>query len=101
NVCALSTGNVYTATAGLTYNWSITGNGAIPGATNAQSVAVNAGASGSFTLSLTLIDGDCSNSCSRVVNVAYATAITAQPVSVPVCFGSTTNFTVSATGTSL
>lgn len=42
-VCPSSTGNVYTAPGGLSYVWSISGSGSIPGSTTSQTVSVTAG----------------------------------------------------------
>ena len=54
-VCASATGNVYSGPAGLNgYRWSVTGSATLSGSTTAQSVSVNAGASGTFTLTLAL-----------------------------------------------
>src|SRR5205814_1115709 len=56
-VCSNVTGNAYTAPANMTvYNWSITGNGLINGATNGVSVVVNPAGGGSFTLTLSITD---------------------------------------------
>ena len=50
-VCANSLNNVFSGPAGMTaYRWALSGSGTLSGATNAQSVSVNAAASGSFTL---------------------------------------------------
>src|SRR5439155_13498381 len=76
SVCVSTTTN-YAGPAGLTaYGWSITGNGAISGATNTQSVAVQATTAGSFTLSLTVTDtNQCSSSaCQLTVTVIDAGA---------------------------
>ena len=68
-VCSGSTGNVFTATAGMTtYNWTITGSGTIVGASNAQNVTVTAGASGSFTLTSTITaPNGCISTCMKTV----------------------------------
>ncbi|MBX2893186.1 MAG: hypothetical protein KF734_19905, partial [Saprospiraceae bacterium] len=70
-ICAGTLGNVYSGPAGMSvYAWSITGNGAINGATNAQNVTVDAGANGSFTLTLVITDADgCSSTCMKMVTV--------------------------------
>lgn len=63
---------VYTAPAGLSYAWSITGNGSIPNPSTGQTVTVTAGTTcnSSFTLSLTVTDGNnCSSNCEKTVNV--------------------------------
>ncbi len=71
-VCPSSLANVYSGPGGLTYAWSISGSGSIPGSTTSQSVAVNAGAgcNTSFTLYLTVTDANgCMSTCSKVVTV--------------------------------
>ena len=74
SVTESTTGNTYTGPAGMTsYNWSISGNGTIIGASNMQSVSVDAGAVGSFTLTLNITDGNsCSNSCMQAITVTSA-----------------------------
>lgn len=70
-VCPNSIGNHYDAPAGMdTYSWSISGNGSIPGAKNGQSVSVTAGASGSYTLTVTIAKDGCTSSCTKMVNIA-------------------------------
>ncbi|MCE7926873.1 MAG: hypothetical protein DYG98_27880, partial [Haliscomenobacteraceae bacterium CHB4] len=70
SVCANSTGNVYSAPAASSFSWSISGNGAINGASNAQNVTVDAGAAGSFTLTLVVTDANnCSSTCDKTVTV--------------------------------
>ena len=78
--CPNSTGNVFTAPAGMvSYSWSIT-NGAIIGVTNGQSVTVTAGAlcSTPVTLTLTITNANCSNTCTKTVilqdNSAWTTS---------------------------
>src|SRR3989442_4456945 len=84
------------------YNWSISGNGTVNGATNAQSVSVNPAGGGSFTLTLTITGTNgCSSTCNTTVTVNTPPAITAQPVSTAVCAGSPVSFSVTATGTGL
>jgi hypothetical protein len=57
NVCSEASDNTYSAPPGnLDYAWSISGDGTINGASNAQTVKVNAGASGSYELVLTTTD---------------------------------------------
>jgi peroxiredoxin len=53
----------------FSYSWSIGGNGAIDGAANTESILVDAGIPGSYTLSLTVSDGVCSATCSEIVTV--------------------------------
>ena len=66
-VCAGSPNNLYSGPAGLAvYRWSIAGNGTLSGVTNAQSVNVNGGSSGNFTLTLTLTNASgCASTCSK------------------------------------
>ncbi|OWY19726.1 hypothetical protein C7N43_26110, partial [Sphingobacteriales bacterium UPWRP_1] len=76
-VCPSSIGNVYAAPAGMTYAWSISGNGTITSALNGASVTVTAGntCNSSFTLSVTITDGNgCTSSCSQVVSTVDTTA---------------------------
>ncbi len=71
DVCPNSTGNQYGAPAGMdSYSWSIDGDGSIPGATNGQSVSVTAGASGTYTLTVTISKDGCTASCEKTVNIA-------------------------------
>ena len=92
SVCALSLSNSYSATAGMSsYNWEISGNGAITGASNAQTVAVNAGASNTFILAVSIADSNgCSSSCTNVVaiNALPSATITAPSA---VCANSANN----------
>ncbi len=72
-VCPNSTGNIYTAPAGMSsYAWSISGNGTIQGAANTRTVTVNAGSvcDASFTLTLVIInDKGCTSTCQKEVTV--------------------------------
>ncbi len=70
-VCTSTTGHAYSGPAGMTsYAWTISGNGAINGASNAQNVTVDAGAAGTYTLTLTIIDGNgCTSTCMQGVTV--------------------------------
>ncbi|HTL56131.1 MAG TPA: hypothetical protein VL361_10660, partial [Candidatus Limnocylindrales bacterium] len=83
----------FSAPAGLaSYGWSISGNGSIVGATNAQMVTVKAGAScgATFTLSLNVANSTCPSSCSTDVLVqdTVAPVITSIPADVTVsCAG--------------
>jgi len=75
-VCAFSLGHVYTASVSpsggtVTYLWSITGNGSIPGSKIGSSVTVNAGAGGSFTLTLNVTRNACPGVCQDIVVVRY------------------------------
>jgi uncharacterized repeat protein (TIGR01451 family) len=99
-LCANSTNNLYSGPAGLTaYRWSITGNGTITGATNAQTISVNAGASGTFTLTLTLTNASgCNSSCTKTVaNFLLPTAVVSGGGSI--CPGASTNIQAALTGT--
>ena len=70
--CANNVGVIYNAPAGMSaYNWSITGNGTIPGATNGSSVAVTVGAtSANYSLFVTVTNANgCTRNCSYSVKV--------------------------------
>jgi hypothetical protein len=71
--CTASTGLVYTvssAVAGATFIWSIDGNGTIQSvAADGSSATVNAGAVGTFTLSVLSVKDGSSSSCEYVVSV--------------------------------
>ena len=75
-VCANSTGNTASGAAGMTsYSWGIT-NGTITSATNIQSITYTAGASGTTTLSLTVVGPNgcvASNSVPVTINPMPAT----------------------------
>jgi hypothetical protein len=73
-VLSNSTGNIYTGPAGMvSYAWSITaGTATIVGPSNAQTVNITAGSGASFTLSLTISDGTCSNTCVMTVTILPA-----------------------------
>ncbi|MCC6461676.1 MAG: hypothetical protein IT260_14470, partial [Saprospiraceae bacterium] len=94
-VCANTTGHVYSAPMGMSnYAWSIAGNGSIPGATNGQTVSVNAGAAGTYTVTLTVTESGCTSSCSKTVTVnALPTAVISGTLSF--CTGSSTTLTAS------
>ena len=70
------------------YSWSISGNGAISGATNAQTVTVVAGTTcgASFTLSLNVTSNSCPGSCATdvLVNDTVLPTITSIPANVTV-----------------
>ncbi|MBK6902820.1 MAG: hypothetical protein IPH04_08405 [Saprospirales bacterium] len=70
-VCANSEGNSYEAPMGLAgYEWSVTGNGSISGPDDAQTVSVDAGAGGTYTVWLTVTNADgCTSSCSFEVTM--------------------------------
>lgn len=69
SVCPNSTGHVYTATGGGTYAWVVDGDGTINGGNTGSSVTVDAGAAGTYTVTVTVTDNGCTSSCSQVVNV--------------------------------
>jgi uncharacterized repeat protein (TIGR01451 family) len=77
-VCASSVNNLYTGPAGLSgYRWSVTGSATLSGANNAASVSVNAGTSGTFTLTLVVTNlSGCTSTCSKTVtNWTLPTAV--------------------------
>ncbi len=69
SVCPNSTGHMYTATGGGTYQWSITGNGTIVPPDNTSSVTVDAGATGTYTVTVEVTDNGCTSTCSQTVTV--------------------------------
>ena len=73
--CFVST-NTYSGTSGsdLSYTWSVSGQGAIVGAANGQTVSVASSASGSYTLALTVNSGACTDSTSETVTIIPAWA---------------------------
>src|SRR5204863_9985747 len=76
NVCPNSNGHTYTVSSSLTnstFGWSISGNGSIVGATNGSAITVDAAASGSFTLTVTVSNTGCTNSCQQTVAVSDST----------------------------
>ena len=94
-----SSSNIYTAPAGKSYVWSISGNATIVGSTTSQSVSVTVGASCgvSFTLSLEITDLpgpvlSCSSICNKVVTVS-TNSISAITGTTTVCVGSNTQLT--------
>jgi len=99
-VCSGAT-NSYGGPAGMSsYAWSITsGNGSIPGAADQPTVDVLAGALGSYTLQLTIVDSNgCTSTCSIIVTVNESPTIVSQPVGGTVGYGAPFSFTVGATG---
>ncbi len=76
-ICPASLGNIYTAPAGLTYAWSITGGGSIVGSATAQSVSVSAASACSTNFVLTLkvtAAGGCTNTAAATVTVKSTTS---------------------------
>ncbi len=99
-VCANTNGHIYTAPPALaSYAWTISGNGSIPGATNGPQVSVNAGAAGSYTLTLTVTDqNDCSSTCSLEVTVLpRPTGVLSG--SITICAGESATLSIAVTGT--
>ncbi len=81
-----------------TYSWSITGNGSISGATNASTVNVVAGVSGSYTLCLLVTRDGCTavQTCCKTVTVnPIPTCSIAGPN--PVCYSLQGNYTYTST----
>ncbi|WP_310379271.1 hypothetical protein, partial [Flavobacterium sp.] len=79
SVCPNSIGNMHSgpAGAGLTYAWSISGNGSIVGPANEQNISVTAGSACgvSYTVSLTVITAqNCSSTCTKTVSVGDSIA---------------------------
>ncbi|WP_316634030.1 Ig-like domain-containing protein [uncultured Flavobacterium sp.] len=76
-LCPSSTGNSYSAPAGMSnYSWSISGNATIPGNASSQTVLVTSGVGCgvSFTLNLTITDNNgCQSTCSETINVQDTT----------------------------
>ncbi|MBL7774549.1 MAG: choice-of-anchor D domain-containing protein [Saprospiraceae bacterium] len=91
-VCANSASNAYSAPGGMSsYAWSLSGNGTIDGAANTQNLSIDAGAAGTYTVSLTLTDANgCTSSCTQMVTVSAApTASAGGPYYTTDCTGST------------
>ena len=70
-VCPSAT-STFNAPAGLSmYSWTVTGNGSISGAANGASVNVDAQASGTYTVNVTVTNATgCTSTCNRVVNIS-------------------------------
>jgi hypothetical protein len=86
SLCAASTGTTYSVTTNAvspTYLWTISGNGTISGSKTGPSVVVNAGATGSFNLSVDVTSvGICGTSSSASVSVNPNPTVTVAPVTV-------------------
>jgi hypothetical protein len=98
--CANSLNNLYSGPAGLAaYRWSVTGSATLSGPATAQSVSVNAGASGTFTLTLALTNASgCSSTCSKSVTIAaLPTAVVSG--SGAICPGNSANIQATLSGT--
>jgi hypothetical protein len=98
SVCAGSTRNVYEITSNLVdgvYATTISGNGSIVGPNDGPVVAVNAGASGSFTLTTTVTAAGCSSECTKTVIINPSPACTIEGPG-EVCAGATGTLQVPA-----
>jgi hypothetical protein len=75
-VCPQST-NTFSGTSGtgLSYSWSIAGQGTIIGASSSQTVTVASGLTNSFTLTLVVSSASCTNSTSATMPITPATAV--------------------------
>jgi PKD-like domain/FlgD Ig-like domain len=86
HLCAGITGATYSVTTNAVspgYLWSITGNGTIIGSATGSSVIVNAGAAGSFNLSVNVTSsGLCGSPCNTSVTVNPNPTVTVAPVTV-------------------
>lgn len=98
-VCTQTNGHVYSAPIGLaSYAWTISGNGTISGPANGPQVTVNAGAPGSFTLSLTVTNSaGCTADCSLEVTVVPRPT-GALSGSTIICAGESTELSIAVTG---
>ncbi|MES2622190.1 MAG: hypothetical protein V4615_15170, partial [Bacteroidota bacterium] len=69
--------NIYSAPAGTSYSWSISGSGTIIGSTTTQNISVQAGnvCGGNYILTLTVGDGNCSSTCSDTFNIGSSTPV--------------------------
>ncbi|MBL7775512.1 MAG: SprB repeat-containing protein, partial [Saprospiraceae bacterium] len=103
-VCNNTAGIVYSATAGMSnYNWSISGNGSIPGSTTGSSVSVTSGNYlQTYTVSVTITDANgCTSSCSKISDIFLQTPpanITVNPN--PVCQGAILDLSITAAASS-
>jgi len=71
-VCANSSSLAYTVLPNMpisSVDWSVSGSGTIIGPTNGASIVVNAGGSGSFTLTATVATTNATNICEQVVTI--------------------------------
>ncbi|MCB9315720.1 MAG: HYR domain-containing protein, partial [Lewinellaceae bacterium] len=77
-VCSNSNNNVHSAPGGMSaYAWSVDGDYNSTGPANGQNFSVNAGASGAYTVTVTVTDGNgCTSSCSETVNIDPGPQIT-------------------------
>ncbi len=98
-VCANATNLSFSGNGGASsYAWEITdGNGSIVGSTTSQFVNITAGASGSFTLKLTLTNGfGCPASITKVVTIKPVPTVNPVTPSA-ICSGSLTNIALTGT----
>ena len=104
-VCSNSSGIIYSAPAGMaSYNWSISGDGSIPGATNGQSVSVTSGNFlGSYTVAVTITNANgCSSTCSKQSDIFFPTPpadITVSP-GTTLCFGTILDLSIATAASS-
>lgn len=104
-VCNNTSGITYTAPAGMSaYNWSISGNGSISGATNGQSVSVTSGNFlNNYTLAVTITNANgCTSTCSKQSDIFLLKPpadITVSPGNT-VCLGATLDLSVAAAASS-
>src|SRR5262249_25123648 len=97
--CTNTTGNLYVGPDSMTpYRWSVSGGGPISGATNAQTVSISSGTSGTFTLTLTITNanGCTSTRAKTVTNVPKPTAVVSG--SGTICPGGTNTMQAVLTG---
>jgi hypothetical protein len=103
-VCNNTSGITYTAPPGMSgYNWSISGDGSIPGSATGQSVSVTSGNFiNNYTVFVTITDNNgCASTCSKQSDIFLLTPladITVNPN--PACFGVTLNLSVAAAASS-
>ncbi|MBK8191877.1 MAG: hypothetical protein IPK76_01160 [Lewinellaceae bacterium] len=103
-VCNNTSGITYTAPPGMSaYNWSISGNGSIPGSTTGQSVSVTSGNYlDNYTVFVTITDANgCTSTCSKQsFNYLFTPPanITVNPN--PACFGVTLDLSIAAAASS-
>lgn len=103
-VCDNSTGNIYTAPAGMaSYNWSISGSGSIPGSTTGQTVSVTSGNYlNNYTVAVTITDANgCVSNCTKYTDIFLFTPpanITVNPN--PACFGASIDLSIAAAASS-
>ncbi|MCB9331717.1 MAG: hypothetical protein H6574_11585 [Lewinellaceae bacterium] len=68
--CPLTTNNHYQAPAGMdSYAWVVNGNGTPTTPLDGSAIEVTAGASGSYTVALTVYKNGCSATCSKMIHI--------------------------------